>query len=431
MRNMLKSILIAALTWEAKAALRRHKPKVIAVTGNVGKTSTKDAVYAVVSAAFSARKSQKSMNSEIGIPLAILGLENAWTSASLWMKNLVEGFKVAFFAKKFPEWLILEVGADRPGDIEKVSKWLRPDIVVLTRMSLTPVHVENFPDANAVLREKMFLARALKEEGALVVNADDLIFEQAVKDLDAKKIFYGSAKAALPRILESKVSYGGDAASLPRGQEALIDLGGREARIVLEGVLGEHLVYPVAAACAVARALHIEGVMPQAFEGFESPRGRMRLLRGISGSLVIDDTYNSSPLACMEAVKTLASLTIRGRKIAALADMKELGESAQRAHEEVGRAVGEELHTLFAVGELGEFIARAARQAGMPEDRIFVFKDSTDAAKAIVEHVRSGDAILVKGSQSMRMERVSKALLWDQTQAEKLLVRQEEEWLKR
>ncbi|MBI5134129.1 MAG: UDP-N-acetylmuramoyl-tripeptide--D-alanyl-D-alanine ligase [Candidatus Taylorbacteria bacterium] len=431
MKSLLKKIIVAVLTWEAKAALRRHDPGIIAITGNVGKTSTKDAVYAVVSASFKARKSQKSMNSEIGLPLAILGLENGWSSASLWAANIVKGFKAAFLSKSFPELLVLEVGADRPGDIESVSKWLRPDIVVLTRMSLVPVHVENFPDSKAVLREKMFLAHALRPEGTLVVNADDLLFEQAVKDISATKVFYGSSKGAMPRIVESSIAYDKGVRGLPVGQRAVIDLGGREAQIELRGVLGDHLVYPLAAACAVARVLHIEGVVPSAFDGFESPKGRMRMLDGTSGSIVLDDTYNSSPLACAEAIKALSSLSIRGRKIAALGDMKELGENAESAHREIGRLVGESLHMLFAVGEMSRYIAAGASEAGMPKDMIRLFDSSEEAAKTVADLARAGDAILVKGSQSMRMEKVSKALLADPSKASELLVRQEDEWAKR
>jgi UDP-N-acetylmuramoyl-tripeptide--D-alanyl-D-alanine ligase len=428
MKKLFKNIVVAILTWEAQVALKKHAPKIIAVTGNVGKTSTKDAIYEVVSSAFPARKSQKSMNSEIGLPLTILGLDNAWGSLGGWVSNLYEGFKVAFFAKDFPEWLVLEVGADHPRDIESVSQWLFPDVVVLTRMSDVPVHMEYFTDAAAVLREKMFLATALKPDGVLVVNADDPLFMNAVRNIPHTKVLYGEAEGSAVQIVESKVVYGDGALPLPVGQGALIKIKGVQENISLHGVLGAHLMYSIAAACAVGTVLNLESKYSGIFRDFETPRGRMRILPGISASAIIDDTYNSSPLACAEALKALGSLSIRGRKVAVLADMKELGDEAEKAHRTIGRRAFEYLHTLVTVGEMGKVIAEGAREARMANDRIHSYQTADEAGLALVDMVRAGDVVLVKGSQSMRMERVSKALLEDKSKAEELLVRQEKEW---
>src|SRR3989344_5272874 len=158
LKKTAKKIVVIILTLEARTVLARHKPQIIAVTGSVGKTGTKDAIYAVVSSRFETRKNQKSMNSEIGLPLTILGLENAWSSPSGWWRNIWQGAIVAFAVSlnPFPKWLVLEIGADHPKDIEKVSRWLHPDIVVLTRMADVPVHIEFFKNTDAVLREKMF-----------------------------------------------------------------------------------------------------------------------------------------------------------------------------------------------------------------------------------------------------------------------------------
>jgi UDP-N-acetylmuramyl pentapeptide synthase len=429
MKNILKKIVISILTWEAKLVLKRHKPKVIAITGNVGKTSTKDAVYAVVSHVFKARKSQKSWNSEIGLPLAILGLENAWGHAGKWAKNLIHGFHAALFQRRFPEWLVLEVGADHPGDIEKVSQWLCPDIVVLTRMSAVPVHLEYFSDPTEVLKEKMYLAKALKPGGTIVVNADDPIFMSAVSVIDRPKIFYGTTKGSLPRIVETEAVYDGGPLSLPKGQYATVDLGGREAKIELRGVLGSHLMYPIAAAAGVARALHIEGIVPEALESFDAPKGRMRVLPGVNSSAIIDDTYNSSPLASIEALRTLGAVSARGKKIAVFADMKELGPKSEDAHREVGALAAEIVHTLCVVGDMGKTIAVAARESGLSPERIYMFEDSKSAGEGLLELVRAGDIVLVKGSQSMRMEKVVKALLDKSMNASDVLVRQEKEWL--
>jgi UDP-N-acetylmuramoyl-tripeptide--D-alanyl-D-alanine ligase len=429
MKNFFKNTVIKILTWEAKTALRRHMPKIVAVTGNVGKTTTKDAVFAVIAGAYDARKSEKSFNSEFGLPLTVLGLDTAWSSPSGWAKNLWKGLRVAY-GKRFPEWLVLEVGADHPGDIETATQWLHPDIVVLTRMAEIPVHVENFPDAAAVLREKMFLARALKPGGTIVWNSDDAQFQKALLDIGGAKALYGSGKNADVSIRETEALYDGSPLSLPRGQYGIFSVKGNEVRVELEGVVGDHLMHPVAAALCVASVLGIEHA-EEAFRHFEPAKGRMRVLSGKQNSVVIDDTYNSSPLACMEALKTLKSLSVRGRRIAVLGDMKELGADSQRAHEGVGAYAAQCVHTLFVVGAAAAGIADGARRGGLSADRIAHFDDSIAAADALASIARAGDAILVKGSQSMRMERVSKALLADPSCAAEFLPRQEREWERR
>jgi UDP-N-acetylmuramoyl-tripeptide--D-alanyl-D-alanine ligase len=431
MKSKLKNWLISILTLEAKLALYRHKPKIIAVTGNVGKTSTKDAIFAVLAKSKKVRKSDKSFNSEIGLPLAILNLNNAWSSPIGWLKNMVLGLKEALFGN-YPEWIVLEVGADHPGDIEKVSQWLHPDIVVLTRMSDVPVHVEYFKDAAEVLREKMFLAKALKPGGTLVVNSDDEYFQESIKEIDANKVFFGSTPGANVEIKEAGAVYAGNPLPLPRGQYAVMRIGGREERIEIYGILGTHLMYPIAAACAVAQVLGLDDTaIKMAFTNFQAPKGRMKILKGMTGTAIIDDTYNSSPLACLEALKALENLSLRGKKIAALADMKELGENSKLAHKKIGQIAGGFLHTLIVVGEMAQFIAEGALEVGMAADKIYSYPNSEEAGKALAEIIRAGDVVLVKGSQSMRMEKVTKEILEDKLMAYDVLVRQEEEWLKR
>ncbi len=277
----------------------------------------------------------------------------------------------------------------------------------------------------------MFLAHALKPGGTLVVNADDPHFMDAIKDIANTKAFYGATKGSTVEIIESGILYTTEALPLPIGQTGTMRIGKMDRKISLMGVLGDHLMYPVAAACAVANVLDIQSAITPAFADFDSPRGRMRLLAGINSSAIIDDTYNSSPLACAEALKTVAKLSLKGKKIAVLGDMKELGTNAEAAHREIGKLAAEVLHTLVAVGDMARFIAAAAIEAGMPSDRVLSFDNSTTAGAAMVEIIRAGDVVLVKGSQSMRMERAVKALLSEPERVEELLVRQDKEWEKR
>ena len=141
MKNILKKIIIYKITTLARLVLLKYKPKIVAVTGNVGKTSTKDAIYTVLSSEFFVRKSEKSFNSDIGVPLTILGCHNGWSNPILWIKIIIRGIELVVFKNKYPQWLVLEVGADRPGDIKNITEWIKPDVVVVTRFGEVPCKV--------------------------------------------------------------------------------------------------------------------------------------------------------------------------------------------------------------------------------------------------------------------------------------------------
>ena len=174
MKNIFKKIIFSVITLEAQLVLQKYKPQIVAVTGNVGKTSTKDAVYAVMSKAFYVRKSEKSFNSDIGVPLTILGCNTAWNNPFKWLQNIWHGLGLIVFTKKYPEWLVLEVGADRPGDIKKIAAWLKPNVVVITKFAEIPVHIEYFKSKAEVVAEKGNLVDALKHDGILILNSDDV-----------------------------------------------------------------------------------------------------------------------------------------------------------------------------------------------------------------------------------------------------------------
>src|SRR4029077_17520365 len=137
-------IVVVSLTWEAQTALKKYKPKIVSITGSVGKTTTKDAVYTALASTYTARKSEKNVSAELSVPLTILGLPNGRSNPFVWLTNIVEGLLFIIFPFKYPEWLILEIGAEKPGGIEKISQWLKSDVVIITRFGDTPAHIEFF-----------------------------------------------------------------------------------------------------------------------------------------------------------------------------------------------------------------------------------------------------------------------------------------------
>ncbi|MEN9647297.1 MAG: hypothetical protein RLY57_101, partial [Candidatus Parcubacteria bacterium] len=173
MKTLFKHLITKALEWESKILIKRLKPRIIAVSGSVGKTSTKDALYTALTPFATVRKSDKSFNSEIGIPLTILGLPNAWNNPLKWIVNVFKGLGYALLLKEYPKYLVLEVGSDRPGDIARVAAWLPVYVAVLTRLPDTPVHVEFFKDGHEVNEEDKKILKALTKDGIIIMNADD------------------------------------------------------------------------------------------------------------------------------------------------------------------------------------------------------------------------------------------------------------------
>src|SRR3989344_5980428 len=189
MKLFLKKLIIFLLTLEARLVLLRYRPKIIAETGSVEKTATKDAICVVLEKNFIVGKSPKSFNSEIGVPLAILRCEkSAWGNIGGWFVILVRGFFTIVYTSHYPEWLILETGVDRPGDMARLTRYIKPDCVVVTRFGDTPVHLEFFPSREALIEEKSLLVRALKNEGFFVVNMDDVDAYEMRKETRAKTI---------------------------------------------------------------------------------------------------------------------------------------------------------------------------------------------------------------------------------------------------
>lgn len=433
MKNAFKKIVVGVLSWEAKRVLNKYKPKIVAITGSVGKTSTKDAIYTVLSADYSVRKSQKSFNSEIGVPLTILGLPNGWSNPFTWIRNMIEGLILATFTFAYPDWLVLEVGADRPGDIERISKWLKPDVTVITRFGDVPVHVEYFASIDDLVKEKGFLALSLKKDGILIYNNDDERIRNFAQGIDRRKMTFGMNQDSEVLGSHVEVMYGhleNSEISFPLGTIFRADYNGSSIPLRVHGVLGVQHVYPMLGAFAVAVSLGMNPVtISQALENHVPPRGRMNLISGEKSTLIIDDTYNSSPIAVYEGLQVLKHLACPGRKIAVFGDMLELGHYSVDEHRKVGTEAFKSVDILVCVGVRSRATAESALSAGMSEKDVFQFDSSVEAGTFIEdEMIKSGDIIFVKGSQSMRMEKIVEEIMAHPEKKAELLVRQDVQW---
>lgn len=425
MKRVLKNIVIFILTVEARFVLEKYKPKIIGITGNAGKTGTKDAVAAVMSADFFVWKNEKSYNSDLGIPLTILHAKNAWSNPVSWLKIIMEGLVLLLFPHKYPEWLVLEVGADKPDDIGKFTKWLHPEIVIVTRIGDTPVHVENFASRQGIIKEKAKLVGALKHGGSLILNADDPDV-LAMKDIPklARTITYGFADSAIMRASNYRV--------IDYGTAFKVDYAGNIIPVRIGGVVGRQNIYSVLAAFAVGAILNINFVsMLESVANYERPAGRLRMIAGAKGSVILDDSYNSSPAALELAIESVGDIKSLGRKIAVLGDMLELGSHTIDMHIKIGRKIPELFDMLVTVGQRAENFAEGALAAGMDRGHILIFSDSVSAGDYLNQVIKAGDLILVKGSQGVRMERVIERIMANPENKVDLLVRQDKEWLVR
>jgi UDP-N-acetylmuramoyl-tripeptide--D-alanyl-D-alanine ligase len=426
MKHIFKRIIVAILTFEAKLLLQRMRPQIIAVTGSVGKTSVKDAIYEVFKGRMHVRKSEKSFNSELGVPLSVLGLPNAWSSPLHWLKNIIDGAMLVIHPGEYPKLLVLEMGVDRPGDMDKLTAWIKPDVVVLTRLPDVPVHVEFFDSPEAVIAEKRKLVQALKPEGVLVFNQDDERAAKVAAETRQQSIGYSRYSLSPFTASADRIVYE-DGRVL--GFEFMLTHIDRAVLFRVNGTVGVQHAYNYAAAAAVASIFQIDvDAVGEALRSHTPPPGRMRLIPGLKETLIIDDTYNSSPAASEQSLKTLGEIKGVKRRIAVLGDMMELGQFSTKEHERIGTLVPRYADKLVTIGVRARGFSAGALRAGMDEKHMLEFPDSLTAGRELQTLIKPGDVLLVKGSQSIRGERFVEELMADPVQAEELLVRQDPVW---
>ncbi|HEV8666392.1 MAG TPA: cyanophycin synthetase, partial [Candidatus Paceibacterota bacterium] len=290
-----------------------------------------------------------------------------------------------------------------------------------------------FNSPEEVVEEKAALIDALVPEGTLVLYADDNRAPDMRRRAVGKHIVtFGFQPEVDVRAQNFSVIYEEGLSHMPVGIEADVTAGGVSVPVQVVGTAGAHTLLPALAAVAVGRVLGKD--LADCIQGlgrYVPPPGRMHLLRGIKNSTVIDDTYNSSPAAVEAAIDTLVLVAPNGRKIAALGDMLELGRHSVDEHRKIGAYAAGKVDLLVTVGFRARDIAQGALDAGLDEKNILQFEDSDKAGEELAALVNEGDVVLVKGSQSVRMEHAVKELMANPERAHELLVRQDMEWTKR
>ncbi len=368
--------VLPALQQLASFWRQRLQPRVVGVTGSVGKTTTKEVATRVLEQRYRVLRSTGSYNNEIGLPLTILKLTDRC------------------------QYLVLEMGMYVPGDIRALAEIAQPHVGVITNVA--PVHAARAGSLENIVRGKRELVEALPAapEGIAILNHDDDHVRGMASATEARVFYYGLSPAA--------DLWADEVQSLGLEGLRLRLHYGKDQLYVRVPLLGRHSVHTVLRAAAVGL---VEGLNWQEIvEGLRAPGSQLRLVtvRGPQDSLILDDTYNSSPPSALAALNLLEDLD--GRKIVVLGDMLELGDYEEEGHLKVGCRVAAVAAHFIAVGECAPLFLRGARLCGLPRERAHAVQDNVEAIALLRELLEPQDVILVKGSRSLAMEEIVAAL---------------------
>ncbi len=415
---MLKMIIQKILEHYAKQYLKKHDVKLVVVVGSVGKTTTKLAIASVLGEKYRVRTHEGNYNTEIAAPVAILGIKYPENVHSIgeW-RNVFAAAKLRISGEKDTDVVVQELGTDSPGNIPAFKSYLKPDIAVVTSVGLE--HMEFFKTLDAVAREELSVAKFSK---FTIINRDDVDARYA-KYADTHEIAtYGSTDKAEYRIAAatSNALQGGVMGTFtsPEWSEVSVNL----------QLLGDHSLKAAAAAGAVGAKMGL--TIEEVAVGMAKIRavpGRMNILRGVNGSTLIDDSYNSSPMAVAAAMKTLYTIDAPQR-VVILGSMNEFGDLSPKAHEAVGKLCDPKmLEWVITVGKDAElYLAPAAKSKGC---QVKSFTSPYDAGGFAHSVIKKGAVVLIKGSQNgVFTEEATKVLLHDASDISQL-VRQSESWM--
>jgi len=412
--------------------IAKYHPEIVGITGSVGKTSTREAVYTVLSSRFNVRVNIKNYNNEIGLPLTIMGFKSANSSLFGWLNVFCKAIKMILIRDPhFPEIIVLEMGVDRPGDMDYLNKLIKPKIAVLTRIGSS--HLEYLGSLTNTRDEKAKIFNNLPTDGWAILNYDDEYLLPLKDKIKNKVVTFGFAPEADVSANNIILSFeeGKDINSLA-GINFKIKYQGSYIPILLPRVVSYASVYASLVAASVGFCFGMNGIeISKALLNLCPSSGRMNLIPGIKGSMIIDDTYNAAPQSMSAALDIAEQIKLPEIKTKwiVLGDMLELGEDSKKEHLKVGKQVANIAKAkLVILGEQANLIKEGAIKAGLMENHIYYFDKQIEASQFLKQEIKENDLILVKGSQGMRMEKIVKELMEHQTKAETCLVRQEKEW---
>lgn len=414
------------LKYCAKLILWRYKPLIIGVTGSVGKTSTKEAVYTILKKRFNVERNVFNLNTKIGMPLTIIRGKDAKRNIFLWFYNFFHAFYLLIFkARKYPEILVLEMSEDAPGMVKYLVDLARPNIGVVTMIGDPPVHLEYYKNVNQVIEEISYLPQSLPldgkiisnemrnkvslsaTKGVLILNADNSPALDLKEKTIAKSITYGFSEKSDVKITDYRLINIEDLNNI--GMSFRLEFEGSFVPVRLEGVFGKPQIYALAAATAVGLSLEMNLVeIAEVMENYKIAKGRTKFIPGINNSWILDDSYNACPDSVRAALDLLKEIPAK-RKVVVLGEMKELGEISNQAHSQIGKEVANVAEIFIGVGEEMSFTKQIIDDE-YPSIETFLFDNSEQAKRFVKKMIKKGDLVLVKGSRAMEMEKITEEL---------------------
>ncbi len=360
---------VAALGEIARSHRRRFRPRLAAITGSSGKSTTKGMLAHLLGARRKVLSTPGTQNNLIGVPLTLF--------------QMTEGHEAA----------VLELGTNQWGEIRRLTEIAEPTLGVVTNIG--PAHLEAFGDLRGVLLAKGELWEQMEPGAPVVLNADDPLLREAGGRLSRRVVWFGCCPEADVRA-EEIVCVGAETRCVVNGRW--------EMRVPLAG---RHNLMNALAALAAAEAMGepLESAAER-MAGVQAMPGRLSFSER-DGLLILDDTYNANPGSLSVALEVLAGLDRPGRRIVAVGDMLELGDQAERLHAEAGRWMAQRgVDFLVSVGPLARRLLGSAWEFGLPRERGRAFDSPEEAGEFLSGFARAGDALLVKGSRATRMEKV-------------------------
>lgn len=400
---MLRTLLKSTLRWLSTIILKRYRPDIIAITGSLGKTSAKEAVFQVLSQKFRVQRTDKNYGTEFGVPAAIIGVEVP--SRQLLIKWLIIFIKaiglIIIKSKKYPQILVLEMAADKHGDIKYFMSFIKPKISIIT--SISQVHLEKFAKFSQIISEKRQIIECLPPEAYAVLNFDDEHVKKMAGKTKARILAYGlNNQEAIIKAQDVKII-------LKDNQIGLyfkLLYNDTATPVFAPGAAAVHQIYSLLAAATCASIYKLTVLeIAQGLEKFQSLPGRFAIKKGQNNTWLIDDAYNAAPVSVCAALESLSNFPTGKRRIAVLGDMLELGSFEKQGHETVGKcAACQKLNLLIIYGERAKMIGQSAQDAGMPKDKIRHFDNQEELVDYLKGQMQREDVILVKGSHGMKME---------------------------
>ena len=420
-----QEIIQKTLRFFAKKILKRYKPRIIGITGSVGKSTTKEMIFAVLKDEFNTRKSEKNYNNEVGIPLTIIGASGEKKNVLQWIVVFIQAIKIAFLPSNYPEVLVLELAADQIGDIKYFCDFIPIEVGILTNVGIS--HLENFKTKENIFKEKSYLLKQASE--CVIYNKDNIDEEKIQKIITVNSKSYGFNGSVDFNISEIGYNYSG--ANVLAGTIFKVSYGKGTISGKLNNLMGRPYLYGVLAVVAVADYFKID--LKNAIASLENKAvipGHMALIKGIKNTSIIDDTYNSAPASVREALDVVKEID-SDRKIIVLGDMLELGEREESSHKIIGKKVAEIEGSIFiAVGNrMKVAVDRFKKNVSDSQSRVYWFENSIEAGRAVQNLMRQGDLILIKGSQGMRMEKIVVEIMAEPNRKKELIVRQDKDWI--